>query len=162
MSTLELHPFSQTAETFIAVELGRITYTSQEHGLKPLLEFMAKFPGVQELVIFDNVIGQAAAKLLALVKPKVIYGLVGTTAAAKILTEASLDFHFSQTTPKLNMPVGTEDYEVLAQSKTPAELLSALSGGVVAKGKRAPAVKKAVKKTVVRKTSGKKSKRARV
>ncbi|MBI5466584.1 MAG: DUF1893 domain-containing protein [Candidatus Kerfeldbacteria bacterium] len=154
MPTQVLHPFSKTAETFIAVDLGKIVYTSQEHGLAPLLEFIRKFPKADELVVFDNVVGRAAATLFTLVKPKVVYGLVGSQSAVAILAKAGVTSHFTEVVEQLRTTTEAEDYEMLAQGREAKELLAVLRGAPAPKpvkksrSRRVSAIAKKLRPTV--------------
>jgi|GEM_PF-5269887 hypothetical protein len=157
MPTQALHPFSKSPETFIAVDWGKIIYSSQAHGLGPLLEFMAKYPKSGDLVIFDNAVGRAAASLLTLVKPKVIYGLVGTQSAVAILAKAGLTCHFTEIVEQLNTTTESDDYEMLAQGREPAELLAVLRGSKSVKSVKKTVAKKVATKVVKKSKVAKKS-----
>lgn len=83
----------------LEIRLGNeIIFRSKKSGVKGLLDFIKNYEKrSRNLVIFDKIVGRGAALLIAYLKAKKVYGIVGSKPGAKILRKHKIKFHFQET-----------------------------------------------------------------
>ncbi len=124
--------FERFVESKFALEIrqqGRIVFRSKKSGVTGLVAFIAKYGRQhQDLVIFDKVIGRAAALLFAYLKVKEVCGIVGSKSAARTLRQFKIAFHFQKTVAGIlnKTKTGPCPMEKFSQSKTPEEFIKLL------------------------------------
>lgn len=75
----------------------------------PLLEYIKEFSTqVQGVVIFDRIVGNAAALLLKKASCREIYSPLGSEFAAGTLNEQGIKYHFSKTVPYIMNKAGDD------------------------------------------------------
>jgi hypothetical protein len=119
-SDSELQIFSQ----------GKLIYESKESGVRGLLDFLNKdCTQYQDIVVFDKIVGRAAAFLMILSNAKEIYGDAGSETAVKVLDDWGIKFYFEKTYPNILNKDKTDlcPMEKLSAGKTPEEFYKALS-----------------------------------
>jgi hypothetical protein len=108
----------------------KIIYESKESGVKGLLDFLQKdYKQYQDIVVFDKIVGRAAAFLMILFNAKEIFGAVGSETAGKVLEDWGIKFHSEKTIPNILNLDKTDlcPMEKLSAGKTPEEFYQALS-----------------------------------
>lgn len=125
----EFERFTKGKFALEIMQKGKIVFRSKREGVGGLLAFIRKNGrSHRDLIIFDKVIGRAAALLFAYLKAKEVYGAIGSRAAAKTLKKFRIKFCFKKTvTGILNKAkTGSCPMEKLSRAKTPAGLYAAL------------------------------------
>jgi len=88
---------------------GKLIFKSKKEQLRPLLEYIEEFsPQVQGVVIFDRIVGNAAALLLEKAFCREIYSPLGSEIAARTLNEQGIKYHFSRTVPYIMNKAGDD------------------------------------------------------
>jgi hypothetical protein len=108
---------------------GKLIFKSKKEQLSPLLEYIASFvPQVEDVVIFDRIVGNAAALLLKKAYCQEIYSPLGSEIAARTLSEQGIKYHFSRTVPYILNQAGDDIclMEKLSLGKNPEEFFQHL------------------------------------
>ncbi len=101
--------FVKSSDTFRVYYKGKLVFKSKEDRLIPLLEYIDTFvPQVQGVVIFDRIVGNAAALLLKKAFCLEIYSPLGSEIAARTLSELGIKYHFSCTVPYIVNKAGDD------------------------------------------------------
>jgi len=125
----EFERFAKTKFTLEIRQQGKILFRSKRDGVSGLLTFIKKYgQKYQGLVIFDKVIGRAAALLFAYLKTKEVYGVVGSRLAARTLNKFKIKYYFKKTVPGIinKTKTGLCPMEKLSKGKTPEKLYDLL------------------------------------
>ncbi|MCG2688513.1 DUF1893 domain-containing protein, partial [Candidatus Parcubacteria bacterium] len=82
----------------------------------------------RDLVIFDKIIGKAAALLFAYLGAKEVYGVIGSESAVRVLRKFRVKFYFKKTVKGIlnKRKTGPCPMEALSRTKTPEELYNLL------------------------------------
>jgi hypothetical protein len=121
--------FVSSSDTFRAYHKGKLIFKSKKDRLIPLLEYIDTFvPQVQGVVIFDRIVGNAAALLLKKALCLEIYSPLGSEIAAQTLSEQGIKYHFSRTVPHIANKAGDDicPMEKLSLGKSSEEFFQAL------------------------------------
>jgi len=101
--------FVNSSDTFRVYHQGKLIFKSKKEQLRPLLDYIDEFsPQVQGVVIFDRIVGNAAALLLKKAFCLEIYSPLGSEFAARTLSEQGIKYHFSQTVPYIINKAGDD------------------------------------------------------
>ena len=101
--------FVNSSDTFRVYHQGKLIFKSKQEQLRPLLDYIDKFPPrVQGVVIFDRIVGNAAALLLKKAFCREIYSPLGSEFAARTLSEQGIKYHFSKTVPYIINKAGDD------------------------------------------------------
>ena len=115
-------------DTLRVYEDDRLIYASNKDGLLPLLEYIDRFAHYHQVVIFDKLIGNAAALLAIKASCREVYSPLGSQIATKTLDKYKITYHISEIVPyiqrldgfdmcpmeKLSIDTGPEEfYEVI-------------------------------------------------
>jgi len=121
--------FVNSSDTFRVYHEGRLIFRSKKEQLRPLLEYIDEFsPRVKGVLIFDRIVGNAAALLLKKAFCLEIYSPLGSEFAARTLSEQGMEYHFSRTVPYI-MNKAEDDIcpmEKLSLGKNPEEFFQHL------------------------------------
>lgn len=107
----------------------KIIFRSKREGVGGLLMFIQKHGrSRRDLIIFDKIIGKAAALLFAYLGAKEVYGVIGSKEAAKTLRKFKIKFYFRKTVENIlnKAKTGSCPMEKLSRTKTPEELYNLL------------------------------------
>lgn len=121
--------FVNSSDTFRVYHKGKLIFKSKKDRLIPLLEYIDTFvPQVQGVVIFDRIVGNAAALLLKKAFCLEIYSPLGSEFAARTLSEQGIKYHFSRTVPYIINKAGDDicPMEKLSLGKNTEEFFQAL------------------------------------
>jgi hypothetical protein len=113
-----------SSDTFRVYHQGKLIFKSKKEQLRPLLDYIDEFsPQVKEVVIFDRIVGNAAALLLRKAYCLEIYSPLGSEFAARTLSEQGIEYHFSRTVPYILNETGDDicPMEKLSLGKNPEE-----------------------------------------
>ena len=100
MSTPSLHEFSVSSDSLWVYKDGRCLFTSSKGGILPLLEYIETLaPYHRQIIIFDKVVGNAAALLSVKAAAKEVYSPLGSELALKTLCKYDIKYNLSETVP---------------------------------------------------------------
>ena len=112
--TLRIYEFEENA----------LVFSSEKGRLLPLLEYLDG-PGAhyEQVIVFDKVIGNAAALLLIIAGCRIVYSPLGSDIAIETLNEYGIPYFFTATVPHIKHANGIDmcPMEKLSLGKTPEE-----------------------------------------
>ena len=89
-----------TNDTLRVYRDNQLIFSSIENRLRPLLEYVAQFtPHRQQVVIFDKIMGNAAALLSVVANCREVYSPLGSQLAVKTLDDYDIKCHISKIVP---------------------------------------------------------------
>ena len=110
--------------TLCVYEDGKLIFASDKDRLLPLMEYIDKFASNHRaVVIFDKIMGRAAALLCIKASCRGVYSPLGSKLAVEVLDEHGIEHHLSQIVPYIQKP-NQEDMcpmEKLSLDKEPEE-----------------------------------------
>lgn len=122
--------FLASDDTLRVYQAKKLLFASAKEGLLPLLEYARKFfPYPQGVIVFDKIMGNAAALLAVKVNSKEVYSPLGSQFAIATLDKYQIRYHFTRVVPYILKP-GSEDMcpmEKLSIDKEPEEFYRAVS-----------------------------------
>jgi len=116
--------FLKTEDTLWICLAGNPLFRSTEKGIAPLLTYLQEFPPCPEgVIIFDRVVGNAAALLLKKAFSKEVYSLIGSELAAETLKRLGIAYSFLTTVPHILNRSGNDmcPFEKASIGKSPDE-----------------------------------------
>lgn len=102
----------------------RLLFSSREEGIAPLMDYIERFvPGVSGVLIFDRIVGNAAALLLKIALCHEVWSPLGSEAAARTLEAFGIRYHFVERVPYILSRQGSDmcPLEKLSLGKAPEE-----------------------------------------
>lgn len=121
--------FLTSNNTLRVYEGGKLIFASDKDRLLPLVEYMDKFASNhRDVVIFDKIMGRAAALLCIKANCREVYSLLGSQLAIQVLEQNGIKHHLSQIVPCIRKP-NQEDMcpmEALSIDKEPEEFYKLL------------------------------------
>jgi len=110
-------------------EGNKLIFASSKDRLLPLLEYIDRFAAYhQQVVVFDKVVGRAAALLCAKADCREVYSPLGSQLAIKALDEYGIKYHLTKVVPYIQQ-LNHEDMcpmEKLSLDKGPEEFYEAI------------------------------------
>lgn len=92
--------FLTSQDTLRVYKSERLLFASNEEQLRSLMEYVDKFaPHKSGVVVFDRVVGNAAALLLKKVLCQEVFSELGSENAVKTLDSFGIKYHFNETVP---------------------------------------------------------------
>ena len=95
-------------DTLQVYEGDRLIYTSNKDGLLPLLEYIDRFTHYQQVVIFDKLIGNAAALLSIKAGCCEVYSPLGSHIAVNTLDKYNVTNHINKLVPYIRKTDGND------------------------------------------------------
>jgi hypothetical protein len=121
--------FLTSQDTLRVYKNGSLLFASKEEQLRSLMEYVDKFtPHKEGVVVFDRVVGNAAALLLKKVLCSEVFSELGSENAVKTLDLFVIKYHFNETVPCI-LNDSQQDMcpmEKLSLGKSPEEFYQAL------------------------------------
>jgi hypothetical protein len=100
MHSQQYYSFLLGEDNLQVYERGELLYSSNKEKLVPWLEFIGMFsPYVRGTVVFDKIIGNAAALLAVKAGCRRVYSPVGSQLAGSTLEKYHIKYQFIQTVP---------------------------------------------------------------
>lgn len=102
----------------------QLLFASNKEMLAPLLEYIEVFaPYHKKVVVFDKIMGNAAALLCVIADCREIYSPLGSEIAIKTLNKYGIAYHITRVVPYIQKPNMTElcPMEKLSIGKEPEE-----------------------------------------
>ena len=103
---------------------NKLLFASNRDRLLPLLEYIDRFvPYHQWMVVFDKIMGNAAALLCVKATCQEVYSPLGSQLAVNTLDKYSIRYHLAQIVPYIRKPHSEEicPMETLSVDKNPDE-----------------------------------------
>jgi len=116
--------FLKAEDTLWICLTGNLLFRSTEKGIAPLLTYLQEFPPhPEEVIVFDRVVGNAAALLLKKALGKKVYSLMGSKLAAETLKRLGIAYSFLTVVPYISNRAGDDmcPFEKASIGKSPEE-----------------------------------------
>jgi hypothetical protein len=106
----------------------KLIFTSDKDRLLPLIEYLEKFGSRQKkVVIFDKILGRAAALLCLKAKCREVFSPLGSQLAIEVLGKSGIRYHLTRTVPCIQTPEQKMcPMEALSIGKGPEEFYQAI------------------------------------
>ncbi len=124
MHTALFDEFLISGDTLQVYQDDTLLFASSKDRLLPLLEYIEMFaPYQQQVVIFDKIMGNAAALLSIKAGCKEVYSPLGSQFTIKTFEKYGIKCHLSKIVPYIKQPDGQEMWpmEKLSVDKEPEE-----------------------------------------
>ena len=116
--------FLMSGDTLRVYKCDRLIFSSNKDRLLPLLEYIGRFvPHHQQVVIFDKIMGNAAALLSIKASCQEVYSPLGSQLAVRTFDKYGIKYHIAEIVPYIQKP-NEEDMcpmEKLSINKAPEE-----------------------------------------
>lgn len=128
--------FLVSGDTLRVYKSGELLFVSSKDRLLPLLEYIDSFvPRYQHVVIFDKIMGNAAALLSVKAAGREVYSPLGSQLAVRTLGKYGIKYDLSEIVPYIERSDGEDmcPMEKLSIGKDPEEfhtIMKALSQGL--------------------------------
>ncbi len=116
--------FLKTEDTLWICLAGNPLFRSTEKGIAPLLTYLQEFPPCLEgVIVFDRVVGNAAALLIKKALGKKVYSLLGSELSAETLKRLGIAYSFLTVVPYISNRTGDDmcPFEKASIGKSPEE-----------------------------------------
>ena len=130
MYTDLFHDFMKSGDTLQVYEDGNLLFASEKDRLAPLLEYIDTLASShRQVVIFDRIMGNAAALLSVKADCGEVYSPLGSRLAVTTLDKYHIKHHLTEIIPCITQPGGEDmcPMEKLSIGKTPDEFYRAVS-----------------------------------
>lgn len=121
--------FLKSADTFRVYTGNHLLFTSHKDKLAPVVEYIDTIiPFKKGVVVYDRIVGNAAALLLKTIKCRLVLSELGSENAIKTLKSAGIKYHFNRTVDCIMNDSGQDmcPMEKLSLGKNSEEFLEAL------------------------------------
>ena len=121
--------FLTGSNTLQVHEVGKLIFASDKDRLLPLVEYIEKFASNhRNVVIFDKIMGRAAALLCIKASCREVYSPLGSQLAVEVLKEYDIKHHLDKIVHYIQKPNGEDmcPMEKLSLDKTPEEFYQSL------------------------------------
>ena len=116
--------FLTSSNTLRVYKGNKLIFASDKDRLLPLVEYIHKFSSNhRNVVIFDKIMGRAAALLCVKAHCGEVYSPLGSQLAVEVLGKRSIKYHLTQVVPCIQKPNQTDmcPMELLSIGKEPEE-----------------------------------------
>jgi hypothetical protein len=115
--------FLTSKNTLRVYKGNKLIFTSDKDRLLPLVEYIHKFASKhRKVVIFDKIMGRAAALLCIMANCREVYSPLGSQLALGVLGKRGIKYHLTRTVPCIQTPDGNMcPMELLSVGKEPEE-----------------------------------------
>lgn len=114
--------FIQSKWSLLIYDGDKAIFCSQASGLKPIVSYLKKFrKKYKKVVIYDKIVGRAAALLFVLLKPSKVYTPLASQGGVFVLRKYRISYKADQQVKYL-MGLASQQmcqWEKLAQKRTP-------------------------------------------
>ena len=123
MHTYLFHDFLTSGDTLRVYEGSNLLFASEKARLLPLFEYIDKFASGHHVVIFDKIMGNAAALLSVKAGCQKVYSPLGSQLAITTLDSYRIRYHLTEIVPYITRPNGEDmcPMEKLSIGKKPEE-----------------------------------------
>lgn len=123
--------FVAGSNTLRVYKSNKLIFASDKERLLPLVEYLAKYGSRhRSVVIFDKILGRAAALLCVKARCREVYSPLGSQLAADVLGKRGIMYHLTRTVPCIQKPDTSEmcPMEALSIGKEPKEFYRLIKG----------------------------------
>jgi len=127
-----------SSKATILYEDSKPIFSSEKARLLPLLEYLDGFsPRPRQVVIFDKIVGNAAALLSLIAGCREVYSPMGSHFAIETLDKYGIKYHFTETVPYIQQAnrIDMCPMEKLSLGKTPEEFHETMRDLIKQEGK---------------------------
>lgn len=110
-----------------------LVFSSKKDRLLPLMDYITTHEaGSQPVIIYDKIMGNAAALLAVKVNCREVYSPLGSELAKRTLEKQDIEYHLTRTVPYIQRPDGQGmcPMEELSIGKEPEEFYLALKARI--------------------------------
>lgn len=121
--------FLATEDTLRVYHGPELVFSSRDSGLAPLVDYVIRLaPGMEEVLVLDRVVGNAAALLLKFALCAEVWSSLGSERAARTLNKLGIRYHFVNKVPYILNRQKSDvcPFEKLSMGKTPDEFYDAI------------------------------------
>ena len=130
MYTRLFNEFLAGADTLQVYEGNQLIFSSKKDRLLSLLEYIYRLaPYHQHVVIFDKIMGNAAALLSVTANCQEVFSPLGSQLAVKTLDKYGVKYHLTEIVPYVQKPNGEDmcPMEKLSINKEPEEFYEVIT-----------------------------------
>lgn len=131
MYTPLFNEFLASDDTLQVYKDSKLLFSSDKDRLLPLLEYIDRFaPYHRQVVVFDKIMGNAAALLSVEAGCQEVYSPLGSQLAVKTLEKYGIKYHITEIIPYIQQPDGKDmcPMEKLSLDKGPEEFYKVMRG----------------------------------
>ena len=134
MYTRLFNRFLTGSDTLQVYKGSRLLFASNKDRLLPLLEYIDRFANYHQVVIFDKIMGNAAALLAVKASCREVYSPLGSQLAIKTLDKYHIKYHLTETVPCIQKPNGEDmcPMEKLSMNREPEEFYELIRDAIKA------------------------------
>ncbi len=127
--------FLESDDTLRIFQEKALIFSSIKDRLLPLMDYLSQHQPVEPVVIFDRVMGNAAALLAVKAKASEVYSPLGSELGIKTLKKHNIKYHLDTVVPYIMRPDGKEmcPMEKLSIGKTTEEFYQEMRSRIEAK-----------------------------
>ena len=127
--------FLESDDTLRIFQDKALIFSSIKDRLLPLMDYLSQHQPVEPVVIFDRVMGNAAALLAVKAKASEVYSPLGSELGIKTLKKHNIKYHLDTVVPYIMRPDGKEmcPMEKLSIGKTTEEFYQEMRSRIEAK-----------------------------
>ena len=127
--------FLDSSDTLRIYREKALIFTSTKDRLLPLMEYLADYQPGEPVIIFDKIMGNAAALLAVKAKAHEVYSPLGSELGIKTLENHNIKYHLDKVVPYIMRPDGKDmcPMETLSIGKTPEEFYQEMKSRIQAK-----------------------------
>jgi hypothetical protein len=97
--------FLTSKNTLRVYKSSKLIFTSDKDRLLPLVEYIDKFASRHHnVVVFDKIVGRAAALLLIKADCREVFSPLGSQLAVEVLNKSGIKYHLTRTVPFIQTP----------------------------------------------------------
>jgi hypothetical protein len=136
MAADRFQAFLASDDTLRIYDDKKLLFSSKKDRLLPLMEYIAHYEiGQKPVVIYDKIMGNAAALLVVKANAGEVYSPLGSELAVKTLDRHSIKYHLTKTVPYILRDDGKElcPMEQLSIDKEPEEFYQVMKARIEAR-----------------------------
>ena len=122
------------SDTLQVYKGSKLLFASNKDRLLPLLEYIDRFAHYHQVVIFDKIMGNAAALLAVKASCREVYSPLGSQLAIKTLDKYHIKYHLTETVPCIQKANGEDmcPMEKLSMNREPEEFYELIRNAIKA------------------------------
>ena len=126
--------FLMGSDTLQVYKGSKLLFASNKDRLLPLLEYIDRFAHYHQVVIFDKIMGNAAALLAVKASCREVYSPLGSQLAIKTLDKYHIKYHLTETVPCIQKANGEDmcPMEKLSMNREPEEFYELIRNAIKA------------------------------
>lgn len=126
--------FLTGSDTLQVYKGSKLLFASNKDRLLPLLEYIDRFAHYHQVVIFDKIMGNAAALLAVKASCREVYSPLGSQLAIKTLDKYHIKYHLTETVPYIQKANGEDmcSMEKLSINREPEEFYELIRNAIKA------------------------------